>query len=114
MVATIEDALKVRFYCRGNRQTGAVIQNLAVRLSRKEGARVYLRKVVAEEVDEPEMQIKLEDALEIRPDFHIGDIVEIDVTPDNFGRVATRPPNRCWCSASGKRNVARSMMNTSR
>ena len=89
LVDTIEDALKVA-YRRGNRQGNAAMQNLAVRLSRKEGARVYLRKVVAEEVDEPDMQIKLEDALEIRPDFHIGDIVEIDVTPDNFGRVAAQ------------------------
>ncbi|MDD4080248.1 MAG: transcription termination factor NusA [Eubacteriales bacterium] len=89
LVDTIEDALKVA-YRRGNRQGNSATQNLAVRLTRKDGARVYLRKVVAEEVDEPEMQISLEDALEIRPDFHIGDIVEIDVTPDNFGRVAAQ------------------------
>jgi len=89
LVDTIEDALKVA-YRRGNRQGGSAVQNLAVRLTKKEGARVYLRKVVAEEVEEPEMQISLEEALEIRPDFHIGDIMEIDVTPDNFGRVAAQ------------------------
>jgi N utilization substance protein A len=89
LVDTIEEALKAA-YKRNNRQSGAVIQNLAVRLSRKEGAQVFLRKVVADEVEEPDMQISLEEALAINPNYHVGDIVEIDVTPDNFGRVAAQ------------------------
>ena len=36
------------------------------------------------------MQISLEKALAINPNYHVGDIVEIDVTPDNFGRVAAQ------------------------
>lgn len=90
LVVTIEEALKTA-YRRNNRQSqGTPVQNLVVRLSKKEGARVYLRKVVADTVEEPEMQISLEEALTIQPNFHVGDIVEIDVTPDNFGRVAAQ------------------------
>ncbi|NLX82437.1 MAG: transcription termination/antitermination protein NusA [Clostridiales bacterium] len=89
LIDTIEDALKAA-YRRNNRQSAASIQNLAVRLSRKAGAQVFLRKVIAEEVEEPEMQMSLEEALEMNPNFHVGDIVEIDVTPDNFGRVAAQ------------------------
>ena len=89
LIDTIEDALKAA-YRRNNRQSAASIQNLAVRLSRKDGAQVFLRKVIAEEVEEPEMQMSLEEALEMNPNFHVGDIVEIDVTPDNFGRVAAQ------------------------
>ena len=89
LVDTIEEALKAA-YRRSNRQAGAAVTNLAVHLTRKDGARVYLRKVVADVVEEPELQISLEDALEIGPNFHVGDIVEIDVTPDNLGRVAAQ------------------------
>lgn len=89
LIDTIEEALKAA-YRRNNRQAGVAIANLAVRLTRKEGAQVFLRKVVAEEVEEPEMQISLEEALAISPNFHVGDIVEIDVTPENFGRVAAQ------------------------
>ena len=89
LIDTIEEALKAA-YRRNNRQAASGIQNLAVRLSRKDGAQVFLRKLVAEEVEEPEMQMSLEEALEINPNFHVGDIVEIDVTPDNFGRVAAQ------------------------
>ncbi|HSK69534.1 MAG TPA: transcription termination factor NusA [Candidatus Limnocylindria bacterium] len=89
LVDTIEDALKAA-YRRNNRQTATPQANLTVRLSKKEGAKVFLRKVVADTVEEPEMQISLEDALQIRPNFHVGDIVEIDVTPENFGRVAAQ------------------------
>lgn len=89
LVDTIEEALKAA-YRRNNRQSSPPVSNLTVRLSRKEGARVYLRKLVAETVEEPDMQISLEEALKSGPEFHVGDIVEIDVTPESFGRVAAQ------------------------
>ncbi len=89
LVDTIEDALKAA-YRRNNRQANVPVSNLSVKLTRKEGARVYLRKVVSDIVEEPDMQISLDEAMKIRPDFHVGDIVELDVTPENFGRVAAQ------------------------
>lgn len=88
LIDTIEEALKAA-YRRNNKQSGSAL-NLAVHLTRKEGARVYARKVVVEEVEEPEIQITIEEAVKIRPDIQMGDIVEIDVTPDDFGRVAAQ------------------------
>lgn len=88
LIDTIEEALKVA-YRRNNKQSGSAL-NLAVHLTRKEGAKVYARKVVVAEVEEPEIQITMNEAVKIRPDIQMGDIVEIDVTPSDFGRVAAQ------------------------
>jgi len=88
LIDTIEEALKVA-YRRSNKHSGAA-QNLNVHLSRKEGAKVYARKIVSEEVTDPQIQISLPDALVIRSNYQLGDIVEIDVTPSDFGRVAAQ------------------------
>ncbi|HHU02201.1 MAG TPA: transcription termination/antitermination protein NusA [Christensenellaceae bacterium] len=87
LINTIEDALKAAY--RRNNQVQST-QNLTVRLTRKEGVQVFARKVVVEEVEDPETQITLQEAHAIRSDYHLDDIVEIDVTPDDFGRVAAQ------------------------
>lgn len=89
LIDTIEEALKVA-YRRNSKANPQIQQSLTVRLSRKAGAQVFTRKVVVEEVEEPELQISLEDARKIRADYHVDDIVEIDVTPADFGRVAAQ------------------------
>ena len=88
LIDTIEEALKVA-YRRNNKQSGSAL-NLTVHLTRKEGAKVYARKMVVEEIEEPEIQITLQEAQHIRADIQLGDIVEIDVTPSDFGRVAAQ------------------------
>lgn len=88
LVDTIEEALKVAY--RRNNKLNNAGQNLTAQLTKKEGAKLYARKIVSEEVEDPDLQILLEDALKIRADYHIGDIVEIDVTPADFGRVAAQ------------------------
>ncbi len=52
--------------------------------------RVMAEKEVSEEVfeDETHERITLEDARAINPSYEIGDIVEVEVTPKNFGRIA--------------------------
>lgn len=89
LIETIEDALKAA-YRKNNKSSGATQQNLSVYLTRKDGARVFARKTIVEEVEDPETQITLPEALQIRADLHVGDIVEIDVTPADFGRVAAQ------------------------
>ena len=51
---------------------------------------VYSRKTVVEEVMDPQCEMTLEDAREIRPQYEIGDLVEVPVTPRNFGRIAAQ------------------------
>ena len=51
---------------------------------------VYSRKTVVEEVQDPQCEMTLADAREIRPQYEIGDLVEVPVTPRNFGRIAAQ------------------------
>ena len=51
---------------------------------------VYSRKMVVEEVNDPQCEMTLAEAREIRPQYEIGDLVEVPVTPRNFGRIAAQ------------------------
>ncbi|MBQ9262784.1 MAG: transcription termination/antitermination protein NusA [Clostridia bacterium] len=64
--------------------------NLSVVLSREHDVQIFARKVVAEEVEDDSQQISLEQAKALSPNYELGDIVEIDVTPADFGRVAAQ------------------------
>lgn len=69
----------------------ASAQNVQVNIDRKTGkVGVYAQKTVVEEIAEgmAQMEITLDDAREISGSYEIGDIVDIEVTPKNFGRIA--------------------------
>ena len=51
---------------------------------------VFRTKVVVEEVENEDLEISLEDAKEIDEDVEIDDEVKIEVTPENFGRIAAQ------------------------
>ena len=51
---------------------------------------VFLKKTVVEEVEDDSMEISLEDARMINADYELGDVVNIVVTPKNFGRIAAQ------------------------
>ena len=51
---------------------------------------VFRTKVVVEEVEDENTQISLADAKEIDEDVELDDEVKIEVTPENFGRVAAQ------------------------
>ena len=55
-----------------------------------EGLEVLMRKDVVEEVEDEFTQISLEEALEIDDRYQVGDVVEYQVTPENFGRIAAQ------------------------
>ena len=89
LISTVEEACKAAFRKSGRQHSGAPM-NLSVVIARKKPVQVIARKVVVEEVEDDNIQISLDEARAIRPDFQLGDIVEIDVTPDDFGRVAAQ------------------------
>lgn len=65
--------------------------NLRVVLNRETGIYTVLaEKVVTEEVQEPWLEISPEDAEKIDVNLSVGDIVAIDVTPRDFGRIAAQ------------------------
>lgn len=86
LIEAIEAAL-VTAYKRNFNQA----QNVRVDLNLDKGSmRVFSRKDVVEEVEDDRLQISLEDAKAINPAYELEDIVEQEVTPRNFGRIAAQ------------------------
>lgn len=66
-------------------------QNVRVDIDRTSGrVRVFARKNVVEDVLDPRLEISLDAAKEINPSFQLEDVVEIEVTPADFGRIAAQ------------------------
>lgn len=65
--------------------------NVSVRISPKSGdIEVYCEKEIVDEVDDPHMEISLEAARELDPDCSVGEFIDVEVTPKNFGRIAAQ------------------------
>jgi N utilization substance protein A len=66
-------------------------QNVRVDINRQTGLiNVYARKSVVDEVLDPRLEISLYAARDINSNFQLNDIVEIEVTPKDFGRIAAQ------------------------
>jgi len=66
-------------------------QNVRVHIDRLTGEiKVFARKEVVEKVGEGSTNISLDEARQIDPNYEIGDVVEVEVTPRNFGRIAAQ------------------------
>lgn len=62
-----------------------------VELNEKTGEiHVYSRRIVVDEVQDDTLEISLEDALALDPNYVVGDVVEKEVTPADFGRIAAQ------------------------
>jgi N utilization substance protein A len=53
-------------------------------------ARVFAEKQVVEDVDDDRFEVELEVARRIRPDAQVGEMVMIESTPNDFGRIAAQ------------------------
>lgn len=51
---------------------------------------VFRTKLVVDDVEDPDTQITLADAQEIVEDVEVGDEIKIEVTPEQFGRIAAQ------------------------
>eukprot|EP01156_Anaeramoeba_ignava_P010856 Anaeramoba_ignava/a481033_41.p2 GENE.a481033_41~~a481033_41.p2 ORF type:complete len:358 (-),score=62.07 a481033_41:3154-4227(-) len=88
LVQAIEEALVVAY-----RKNFDSDEDVKVSLDEESGAfKVISRREVIEgdDLDDPDKQYTLEEAQEIDPDAKPGDIVEEDVTPPSFGRIAAQ------------------------
>ena len=66
-------------------------QNVRVSLDRETGEiHVYARKTIVEQVEDDRLEISLADARKINPGYMEEDILEIEVTPRDFGRIAAQ------------------------
>ncbi|HET6261945.1 MAG TPA: transcription termination factor NusA [Chloroflexia bacterium] len=82
----IEDAIITAY-----RRISGTDQNVAVKLDLQSGdARVFERRTIVEEVTEPALEVSLEEVLEVEPNAKVGDMIEKETTPANFGRIAAQ------------------------
>ncbi|MCQ6280162.1 transcription termination factor NusA [Bacillus sp. EB600] len=66
-------------------------QNVRIDLNLDKGSmRVFARKEVVDQVFDPRLEISIEDAKQINPNYQVEDVVELEVTPKNFGRIAAQ------------------------
>ena len=89
IVSAVEEGCKAA-YRKFVKRGANVPMNLSVILSREHDVQIFARKVVSELVEDDSQQISLAEARALRPNYELGDIVEIDVTPADFGRVAAQ------------------------
>lgn len=62
-----------------------------VELNRETGDyRIVAAKTVVEDVVNDHGEISLADARKLNPEYEVGDVVNVDVTPSNFGRIAAQ------------------------
>ena len=52
--------------------------------------KIHAKKKVVEKVENEQEEISLDEAREINPNYEFDDIVEVEVTPRNFGRIAAQ------------------------
>ncbi|BAU27711.1 NusA antitermination factor [Aneurinibacillus soli] len=66
-------------------------QNVRVDINRELGnVRVFARKTVVDQVTDPRSQISLDEVLEIDQNYVVDDIIDMEVTPRDFGRIAAQ------------------------
>ena len=86
LIEAIESALVSAY-----KKNYGTAQNVRVSIDKENGdVDVLMRKDVVEEVEDEFTEISLAEALEIDPRYEIGDVVEYQVTPKDFGRIAAQ------------------------
>ena len=82
--------------------------NIRAEVDRETGEmRVFLTKTVVEQVEDNNAEISLEEAKSLSDDFEIGDMMEYQLRPQDFGRLAAQTAknviNQKLCSAERER-----------
>lgn len=86
LLKAIEDALLSAY-----KRNFSSLQNGTVHIDRATGTlKVYAQRIVSEHVEDPRLEITLEDARALDPNYDLGDTVDDEVTPRNFGRIAAQ------------------------
>ncbi len=69
----------------------ATTQNITAEISLDTGlARIYLEKVIVDAVEDPTTEISLKDARKRKSKAEVDEVLMVDVTPKNFGRIAAQ------------------------
>lgn len=85
MLETIETALVTAY----KRNYDCEDENVKITMDKETGEiHVYMQKEVVKEVENEKTQISLEDAQKIDKKHKVGDVIENELVPKNFGRIA--------------------------
>jgi len=86
LLSTIESALETAY-----KKNFAATGDVHVRVSSSKGGfHVFCEKDVVEVVENSHTEIGIEEARKHDPNIKAGDVIEIEVTPENFGRIAAQ------------------------
>jgi len=86
LIDTIEAALISSY-----KRNFGTSQNVKVEINQDTGSiNVYSQKQVVEKVEDDLLEISLEDAKDINPNYELEDVIKNEVTPKNFGRIAAQ------------------------
>jgi N utilization substance protein A len=87
ILKTVESALVPIF----RKTSFAPDQEVAVKISSQTGeVKVFARKTVVKRRTDPRKEMLLSEAKKIRPDAVVGDVLEVESTPPNAGRIAAQ------------------------
>ncbi|HPZ60329.1 MAG TPA: transcription termination factor NusA [Bacillota bacterium] len=86
LIEAIESALVSAY-----KKNYGTAQNVRVSIDRERGdVDVFMRKDVVDVVTNPLVEVALEEARAIDPEYELGDVIEYKVTPKDFGRIAAQ------------------------
>jgi N utilization substance protein A len=87
----IVEAIEAALLSAYKKNFGATAQNMRIEMDRRTGEmRAYQVRTIVEEVDDPTTQIALAQAREWDATAEAGEMVEVEVTPKDFGRIAAQ------------------------
>lgn len=87
LLEAIESALKSAY----KRNSGHASENVYVQIDKETGeTEVYQRLTVVDKLENPDTEILFEEAKEFDEDIELGDEIEAEVTPSDFGRIAAQ------------------------
>jgi N utilization substance protein A len=87
VLAALESALASAY----KKNTSALEQDVLVKVDPNAGEiNFYIQKVIVESVTNPNREISIDEARKLRATAQVGDIVNIECTPRNIGRIAAQ------------------------
>jgi N utilization substance protein A len=87
----LKTAIRINMKITAYKRNYGSAQNVEVYIDRLTGdVRVFALKNIVEEVTDPSIELSLEQANRFSADFEVGDVVEVEVTPRKFGRIAAQ------------------------
>ena len=87
----IVEAIEAALLSAYKKNFGATAQNMRIEMDRDSGEmRAYQVRTIVEEVEDPTLQIALAQVREWDPTAETGEMVEVEVTPRDFGRIAAQ------------------------